>query len=101
MKNMKITGLTTLGKNTCDMTSLSVDIQVKWGIIYEICEKLADILMFLSPLLRLTSFIQKKHATQRFKKRMQSTSFEKNIEYQTLYRSYFKNMGAHYAWILK
>lgn len=29
MKNLKIAGLTTLGKNTCDMTSLSVDIQVK------------------------------------------------------------------------
>jgi hypothetical protein len=33
----------------------------------------------------------------RFKKRMQSTSFEKNIEYQTLYRTNFKNMGAHYV----
>ena len=81
--------------------SLSVDIRVKWGKIWDSSKKLACILTFLSPLPHVPYLSQNKRTAQRFLKKMQSMKLEENIKYQTLCRSKFRNKGAPFTWILK
>ena len=80
-----------------------LDFSLSW-LKGEVRENLGDfrksiqILTFLSPLPHVPLPFSK---TNKDLKRMQLTSFEKNIEHQTLYGSHFRNMGAPFMWILK
>ena len=80
-----------------------LDFSLSW-LKGEVKENLEDfrksiqILTFLSPLPHVPLPFTKMNNDL---KRMQLTSFEKNIEYQTLYGSHFRNMGAPFMWILK